>query len=245
MTAYATVSTSSEKKFQSVKFVALASLIGTTSEWYDFFIYGTLSAIILNKLFFPTGDPVISTMLAYATFAVGFVVRPVGGIVIGHFGDKVGRKPLLIMTLSAMGVATFLIGLLPTYAQIGIAAPMLLLFLRVCQGVALGGEWGGAVLMAFEYSDKDTRAQYSCYPQIGLAVGLRLASGVIAVLSSLLSDAAFMSSGWRIAFLLPVAPLCIGMFVLLHTLTPPESGCVKTTMTIPTPPALAVMSNSK
>src|SRR3546814_885497 len=131
MTAYATVSTSSEKKFQSVKVVALASLIGTTIEWYDFFIYGTLSAIIFNKLFFPTGDPVISTMLAYATFAVGFVVRPVGGIVIGHFGDKVGRKPLLIMTLSAMGVATFLIGLLPTYAQIGIAAPMLLLFLRV------------------------------------------------------------------------------------------------------------------
>src|SRR5919202_3030949 len=134
---------------QEVRLVAFASLIGTTIEWYDFLIYGTMAGLVLNQLFFPKDDPIVATMLAYATFAVGFLVRPMGGLIFGHFGDRIGRKPLLVLTLSIMGIATFLMGLLPTYASIGMAAPILLLLLRVVQGLALGGEWGGAVLMAF------------------------------------------------------------------------------------------------
>lgn len=226
---------------QSVKTVAFASLIGTAIEWYDFFIYGTLSAIVFSKLFFPADDPVVSVMLAYATFAVGFVVRPIGGIIIGHFGDRIGRKPLLVFTLTLMGVATFLIGLLPTYAQIGVAAPALLLLLRVVQGLAMGGEWGGAVLMAFEYSEKNTRARYSCYPQIGLAVGLCLASGVITVLSVSMSDAAFLSWGWRIAFLLSVILLGIGMFIRLRILETPEFERAKESLKIAKAPIVDVL----
>ncbi len=130
--------------------VVTASLIGATIEWYDFFLYGVVAGIVFNKLYFPTEDPLVSTMLAYGTFAVGFVSRPFGGVIFGHFGDKLGRKSMLVLTLMIMGVATVLIGLLPTYAQIGIWAPLLLLLLRVAQGIGLGGEWGGAVLMAFE-----------------------------------------------------------------------------------------------
>lgn len=239
------VAAQDSERTQSVKTVAFASLIGTAIEWYDFFIYGTLSAIIFSKLFFPADDPVVSVMLAYATFAVGFVVRPIGGIIIGHFGDRIGRKPLLVLTLSLMGVATFLIGLLPTYAQIGIAAPMLLLLLRVVQGLAMGGEWGGAVLMAFEYSDRNTRAQYACYPQIGLAVGLCLASGVITLLSIAMDDAAFLAWGWRVAFLLSVFLLAVGMFIRLRILETPEFLRVKESMKIAKAPILDVLRDYK
>jgi len=243
MSTYA--ATQDNTRIQSVKTVAFASLIGTAIEWYDFFIYGTLSAIVFNKLFFPANDPVVSVMLAYATFAVGFVVRPIGGIVIGHFGDRIGRKPLLVLTLSLMGVATFLIGLLPTYAQIGIAAPMMLLGLRVVQGLAMGGEWGGAVLMAFEYSDRDTRAQYACYPQIGLAIGLCLASGIITLLSVSMDDAAFLAWGWRIAFLLSVVLLAVGMFIRLKILETPEFLRAKESMKIAKAPILEVLRDYK
>src|SRR5688572_5909844 len=132
----------------SVRLVAMASLIGTTIEWYDFFLYGTAAALIFNRLFFPSFDPLVGTLLAFATFAVGFVARPLGGMVFGHFGDKLGRKSMLSATLMIMGVATFAIGLLPTYERIGIWAPLLLVLMRVLQGFGLGGEWGGAVLMA-------------------------------------------------------------------------------------------------
>ena len=243
MSTYA--ATQDNTRIQSVKTVAFASLIGTAIEWYDFFIYGTLSAIVFNKLFFPANDPVVSVMLAYATFAVGFVVRPIGGIVIGHFGDRIGRKPLLVLTLSLMGVATFLIGLLPTYAQIGIAAPMMLLGLRVVQGLAMGGEWGGAVLMAFEYSDRDTRAQYACYPQIGLAIGLCLASGIITLLSVSMDDAAFLAWGWRIACLLSVVLLAVGMFIRLKILETPEFLRAKESMKIAKAPILEVLRDYK
>lgn len=243
MSAY--IATQERERIQSVKTVAFASLIGTAIEWYDFFIYGTLSAIVFSKLFFPANDPVVSVMLAYATFAVGFIVRPIGGVIIGHFGDRIGRKPLLIMTLSLMGVATFLIGLLPTYGQIGILAPALLLLLRVVQGLAMGGEWGGAVLMAFEYSDKNTRARYACYPQIGLAIGLCLASGVITFLSVIMSDAAFLSWGWRVAFLLSVALLGIGMFIRLRILETPEFLRAKEGMKIAKAPIVDVLREYK
>lgn len=143
---------------KAVRTVALASLIGTTVEWYDFFLYGTVTGLVFNKLFFPSGDAFIATALAYTVYAVGFATRPLGGILFGHFGDKIGRKPLLIITLTIMGVSTFLVGLVPSYESIGIAAPLILLFLRLLQGIGLGGEWGGAVLMAFEYAPATSAA---------------------------------------------------------------------------------------
>jgi MHS family shikimate/dehydroshikimate transporter-like MFS transporter len=204
-----------------------ASLVGATIEWYDFFLYGVVAGIVLNKLYFPASDPVVSTLLAYATFALGFVARPLGGVIFGHFGDKIGRKSMLVITLLLMGVATFLIGLVPTYAQIGVAAPILLLLLRVIQGIGLGGEWGGAVLLAFEYAPPERRGFYASIPQIGLAIGLCLASGIVALLSYVLTDAQFMAFGWRIAFLLSVCLVAIGIYIRLNVLETPEFEQVK------------------
>lgn len=212
---------------KAVRTVALASLIGTTVEWYDFFLYGTVTGLVFNKLFFPSGDAFVATALAYTVYAVGFATRPLGGILFGHFGDKLGRKPLLIVTLTIMGVSTFLIGLVPTYDSIGIAAPLILLFLRLLQGIGLGGEWGGAVLMAFEYAPKDKRGQFAAYPQIGLAVGLCLSTGVVALLSSALTDAQFMAWGWRLAFMLSLVLVAVGMFIRLRVLETPEFARIK------------------
>ncbi len=144
--------------------VIISSLLGATIEWYDFFLYGVVAGIVFNKLYFPAADPLVSTLLAYTTFAVGFVARPLGGVLFGHFGDRIGRKSVLVLTLMIMGIATFLIGLLPTYAQIGVWAPILLLLMRVLQGIGLGGEWGGAVLMAFEYAPPDKRGFFASIP---------------------------------------------------------------------------------
>ena len=210
-----------------IRKVVISALVGATIEWYDFFLYGVVAGIVFNKLYFPGSDPVISTLLAYSTFAVGFVTRPLGGVIFGHFGDKIGRKSMLVMTLMIMGIATFLIGLVPTYAQIGIAAPVLLLLLRIAQGIGLGGEWGGAVLMAYEYAPKEKRGFYASLPQIGLAIGLCLASGVVALLSSLLTDAQFLAWGWRIAFLISGVMVVIGMYIRLHVQETPEFAAVK------------------
>src|SRR6185503_18381672 len=156
----------------SIRKVAIASFVGTTIEWYDFFLYGTASALIFGKLFFPNYDPLTGTLASFGTYAVGFAARPIGGIVCGHFGDRIGRKSMLVLTLLIMGVATFLIGLLPTYNQIGVWAPVLLIVLRVAQGFGIGGEWGGAVLMAVEHSPKGKRGFYGSWPQIGVPTGL-------------------------------------------------------------------------
>ncbi len=212
---------------RAIRRVVVSALVGASIEWYDFFLYGVVAGIVFNKLYFPAGDPVIATLLAYTTFAVGFVTRPLGGVVFGHFGDKIGRKSMLVITLMIMGVATFLIGLVPTYAQIGIGAPLLLLLLRILQGIGLGGEWGGAVLMAYEYAPKEKRGFYASLPQIGLAIGLCLASGVVALLSSLLTDAQFMSWGWRIAFLLSGVMVVVGMYIRLTIQETPEFAAVK------------------
>lgn len=214
-------------KTKELRRVVMASVIGATIEWYDFFLYGVVAGIIFNKLYFPNSSPVVSTMLAYGTFAVGFLSRPLGGVIFGHFGDKIGRKSMLIMTLIIMGVSTFLIGVLPTYAQIGIAAPILLLLLRVLQGIGLGGEWGGAVLMAYEYAPKSRRGFYASLPQIGLAIGLCLASGVVALLSFILTDAQFLLWGWRIAFALSAALVFIGMWIRLNVMETPEFRLLK------------------
>src|ERR1700741_401229 len=208
------MSTSPDEK--TIRRVVMSALVGATIEWYDFFLYGVVAGIVFNKLYFPAADPVVSILLASTTFAVGFVARPLGGIIFGHFGDRIGRKSMLILTLMIMGVATFLIGLVPTYAQIGVWAPISLLGLRILQGIGLGGEWGGAVLMTYEYAPPEKRGLYASFPQIGLSIGLCLASGVVALLSSLLSDADFLAWGWRIAFLLSGAMVLVGMYIRLR-----------------------------
>jgi len=193
--------------------VIVASLIGTSLEWYDFFLYGTAAALVFNQLFFPGFDPAVGTLLAFATAAVGFVARPLGGIVFGHFGDRNGRKTVLVVTLLIMGGATFLIGLLPTYATIGIWAPILLVALRFVQGLGLGGEWGGAVLMSLEHGAPDKRGLNASWPQVGVPVGNLLAAGVLALLNFMLSEEAFLSWGWRVAFLLSGALVLVGLWI--------------------------------
>lgn len=198
-----------------MKRAVLASLIGATLEWYDFILYGVVAGIVFNRLFFPSDDEFVSTMLAYATFAVGFVARPLGGIVCGHFGDRIGRKSMLVLTMMIMGVSTVMIGLLPTYEQVGMAAPLLLLVLRVLQGIALGGEWGGGVLMAYEYAPPHRRGLYASIPQVGLAIGLCLASGLVGLMSSVLTDAQFLAWGWRVGFIASIALVAVGLYARL------------------------------
>jgi MFS family permease len=207
---------------REVRRVAAASLVGTTIEWYDFLIYATMAGVIFNQYFFPKGDAFVNTMLAYGTFAAGFLIRPFGGLLFGHFGDRIGRKPLLVLTLMIMGIATFLVGLLPTYAQVGIWAPILLLALRLIQGVALGGEWGGAVLMSYEFAGPEEKSYYASFPQMGLAIGLCSSTGVITFLSYTLSNQDFVTWGWRIAFMLSVVLLAVGLFIRLRVLETPE-----------------------
>ena len=164
--------TMTDTKHGSFRLVALASMVGTTIEWYDFFLYNTAAALVFNRLFFPTFDPLMGTLAAFGTYTVGFVARPVGGIVIGHYGDRIGRKSMLVLTLVIMGLATFLIGLLPTYEQIGPWAAVALVILRIAQGFGVGGEWGGAVLMAVEHAPSRSRGFYGSWPQIGVPAGL-------------------------------------------------------------------------
>jgi metabolite-proton symporter len=193
--------------------VVLASMIGTTIEWYDFFLYGTAAALVFNKLFFPKADPLTGTMLAFTTYALGFVARPLGGLVFGHFGDRIGRKQLLMLSLILMGGSTFLIGLLPTFLQIGVFAPLALVLLRLVQGFAVGGEWGGAVLMVSEYGDTKRRGFWAGWPQAGVPAGNLLAAGVLAIMSAVQNDHDFLAWGWRVPFLLSAVLIVIGYWV--------------------------------
>lgn len=194
----------------SVRRVAIASLIGTTIEWYDFFLYGTASALIFGRLFFPNYDPLTGTLASFGTYAVGFIARPIGGIVCGHFGDRIGRRSMLVLTLLIMGIATFLIGLLPTYQSIGIRAPVLLVLLRVAQGFGVGGEWGGAVLMAVEHAPGHRRGFYGSWPQVGVPAGL-LSTVVFGLISRLPAEILF-TWGWRVAFLLSLLLVAVGLY---------------------------------
>ncbi|PBD15156.1 MFS transporter [Mycobacterium avium subsp. hominissuis] len=207
---------SAEQQRRRLRIVVAASLLGTTVEWYDFFLYATAAGLVFNKVFFPNESSLVGTLLAFATFAVGFVMRPIGGLVFGHIGDRIGRKRSLALTMLIMGGATALIGVLPTAAQIGAWAPVLLLVLRVLQGFALGGEWGGAVLLAVEHSPGDRRGRYGAVPQVGLALGLALGTGIFAFLQIVLGPARFLSYGWRIGFLLSVLLVAIGIVVRLR-----------------------------
>jgi metabolite-proton symporter len=215
-TAHGAPTTATPKK------VVVASLIGTSLEWYDFFLYTTAAAVVFNKLFFPQFDPVTGTLLAFFTASVGFVARPLGGIVFGHFGDTVGRKTVLVVTLLLMGGATVLIGALPTYQSIGITAPVLLGALRFVQGLALGGEWGGAVLMTSEYGSPTRRGLNASWPQVGVPVGNLLAAGVLALLSATMSEATFLAWGWRIAFFLSGALVLVGLWVRVTIAESPQ-----------------------
>ncbi len=197
----------------SVRRVIVASLVGTSLEWYDFFIYGTAAALVFNKLFFPGFDPLVGTVLAFATFAVGFVSRPLGGVIFGHYGDRIGRKNVLVATLLLMGLATFAIGLLPTYEAIGAWAPVLLVVLRFLQGLGLGGEWGGAVLMTLESGDPQRRGLNASWPQVGVPFGLLFANGVLSLMGSVTSSDAFLSWGWRVPFLLSGLLVAVGLWI--------------------------------
>ncbi|MGB8081919.1 MAG: MFS transporter, partial [Pseudolabrys sp.] len=187
---------------------------------YDFFLFGVVTPLVFNKLFFPNFDPLVGTLLAYTTFFVGFISRPIGGIIFGHYGDRIGRKTVLVLTILIMGVATFLIGLLPTYATVGIWAPVMLLFLRIFQGIGIGGEWGGAVLMAVEHSPAGRRGFYGSWPQIGVPAGLLLSSGMVYLLSYL-PEADFFSWGWRIAFLISAVLVAVGLYIRLKIMETP------------------------
>ncbi|MDG9706441.1 MFS transporter [Streptomyces sp. DH37] len=200
---------------RSLKRVVTASLIGTTIEWYDFFLYGSAAALVFDRLFFPESDPLVGTLLAFLTYAVGFVARPVGALVFGHYGDRLGRKRLLVISLLMMGGATFAIGLLPTHAQLGSTAAVLLTALRLVQGFALGGEWGGAVLLVSEHGDARRRGFWASWPQTGAPAGQLLATAVLAVLTAVLPDSAFTSWGWRVPFLLSGVLVLVGLWIRL------------------------------
>jgi metabolite-proton symporter len=199
----------------SVRKVIVASLIGTSLEWYDFFIYGTAAALVFNQLFFPSFEPLVGTLLAFTTYAVGFIARPLGGLVFGHYGDRIGRKNVLVVTLILMGVATLAIGLLPTYATIGVWAPILLVALRFLQGLGLGGEWGGAVLMTLESGGANRRGLNASWPQVGVPLGLLLANGILALMGALTDEPAFLSWGWRVPFLLSGLLVLVGLWIRL------------------------------
>ncbi|WP_168626085.1 MFS transporter [Cryobacterium sp. BB307] len=189
------------------------SAVGSAVEWYDFFLYGTMSALVFGPLFFRTDDATLSTMLALAAFALSFLIRPIGGIVFSHLGDRIGRKKTLVITLTMMGVATVLIGLLPTYDTIGVWAPILLTFLRLVQGLALGGEWGGGLLMAVEYSPRKRRGLWGAVPQTGALLGLALGNLAATASLAIFPEDAFLSIGWRIPFIISVVLVAVGLWI--------------------------------
>ncbi|NMO89499.1 MFS transporter [Actinomycetospora sp. TBRC 11914] len=201
---------------REVRRTSLVSLLGSTIEWYDFFIYGTAAALVLNTAFFPTADPFVGTLAAFSSFAVGFIARPVGGIIWGHYGDRIGRKKALVSALFLMGASTTLVGLLPSYATIGVAAPVLLFVLRIVQGLAVGGQWGGAVLIATEYAPPHRKGWYGSFPQLGVPIAVIVSNGIFLGLEAGLGEEAFTSWGWRVPFLLSVLLIGVALYAQLR-----------------------------
>ena len=224
----------------SIRQVVTASFVGTAIEWYDYFIYGTAAALVFPALFFPGFGETTGTILSFTTFAVGFVARPLGGVIFGHYGDKIGRKTMLVLTLLIMGVATFLVGCLPTYETIGVIAPILLVTLRIFQGIGLGGEWGGAVLMAVEHSPDDRRGLNGSWPQGGAPAGLVLGTGAFAVVSYVFGDAAFNAWAWRVPFLLSALLVVLGLFIRLRIYESPAFQRIRETQTVAQTPIVDV-----
>lgn len=221
--------------------VVLASLVGNALEWYDFFLFGTAAALVFNQLFFPEFDPLVGTIAAFGSYAVGFAARPFGGLIFGHFGDRIGRRAMLVVTLTLMGAATFLIGLLPTYASIGVWAPILLTALRIVQGVAVGGEWGGGVLLISENVSAKRRGMLSAFSQTGVGIGFVLSSLVFAAVTGLTTDAAFTSWGWRIPFVIGVVIMGVGLLIRLKVMETAAFQQVRQTATTKHVPALTAL----
>lgn len=214
MSSSMNVAVQKDKMSENDRKVAFATIIGTTIEWYDFFIYAAAAGLIFTNLFFSPAGQTLGTLLAFATVGLSFLFRPLGAVLAGHLGDKIGRRAILVITLIMMGLSTALIGLLPTYAQIGIWAPILLLLLRIIQGISAGGEWGGAVLMAVEHAPTHKRGRFGSFPQIGVPLGLLLASGMFALMSGVIAPGdAFLEWGWRIPFLFSIVLLFVGHWV--------------------------------
>jgi metabolite-proton symporter len=209
----------------------VASTVGTTIEWYDFFLYGTAAALVFPQLFFPNSSAYTGVLLSFGTQFVGFAARPIGAAIFGHFGDRVGRKATLITTLMLMGVGTFLIGCLPTHASIGIAAPLLLTFLRLVQGIGVGGEWGGSVLLSMEWGTAKRRGFMASWPQLGVPLGLLASTGMVKVMSKS-SGASFETWGWRVPFLVSAILVAVGLYVRLRVTESPDFAAVKETETV-------------
>jgi MHS family shikimate/dehydroshikimate transporter-like MFS transporter len=228
-------------QISSIRQVALASFIGTAIEWYDFFLYGTAAALVFGTLFFPEFAPLAGTLAAFGTYAVGFFARPVGGIIFGHYGDRIGRKTMLVLSLLIMGIATFLIGLLPTFESVGILAPILLILLRIFQGIGVGGEWGGAVLMAVEHAPAGRRGFFGSWPQMGVPAGLLLANVVFLLTSQAMTEEQFLAWGWRIPFLLSIILIGVGLFIRLRIMETPAFMQVQESHTEASMPIIDVL----
>ncbi|ODT99633.1 MAG: MFS transporter [Pseudonocardia sp. SCN 72-86] len=218
----------------------VASTVGTTIEWYDFFLYGTAAALIFPQVFFPGSDPYVGIIASFGTQFVGFAARPIGAAIFGHYGDRIGRKSTLIVTLLMMGIGTALIGVLPSHAAIGIAAPILLTVLRLIQGVAVGGEWGGSVLLAMEWGSKKRRGLMASWPQLGVPMGLLLSTALVQIVSRATGDS-FQAWGWRIPFLVSIVLVGIGLYVRLRVLESPEFAAVRDKKTVSHRPLLDVI----
>ena len=193
--------------------VWIASLVGSSIEWFDYFLYGTVAGLVFNQVFFVADDPTVGLLLSYASLALAFFIRPFGGIIFSHIGDRIGRKRTLVLTLTIMGIATVLMGLLPTYQAIGVAAPIILIALRLVQGIGIGGEWGGAVLLAVEYAPKEKRGFFGAFPQMGVTIGLFIGSGALTFITSIVSPESFLSWGWRIPFILSAFLVVFGLWI--------------------------------
>jgi MHS family shikimate/dehydroshikimate transporter-like MFS transporter len=230
---------------RNLRKVVAASFIGTTIEWYDFFLYGTAAALVFGDLFFPGSSPLIGTLSAFGTFAVGFAARPLGGVVFGHFGDRVGRKAMLVTSLLIMGLATFLIGCLPTHASIGILAPVLLVLLRFAQGIGVGGEWGGAVLMAVEHAPKGKRGFYGAWPQMGVPAGLLISTVTFITVQNSTTEDQFMAWGWRIPFLISIVLVAVGLFIRLAVMESPAFKEIKDSGTASDKPIVDLVKDHK
>jgi metabolite-proton symporter len=218
----------------------VASTVGTTIEWYDFFLYGTAAALVFPKLFFPGSSAYAGVLAAFGTQFVGFAARPVGAAIFGHYGDRVGRKATLVTTLMLMGVGTFLIGLLPTHASIGFAAPVLLTLLRLIQGIGVGGEWGGSVLLSMEWGSTKRRGFMASWPQVGVPLGLLASTGMVKLMSSVSGDS-FETWGWRVPFLVSAVLVGVGLYVRLRVMESPDFAAVKETQTVVKQPVWEVI----
>ncbi|GAB6256960.1 MFS transporter [Peribacillus frigoritolerans] len=229
-----------EKK--QMRRILIASLVGSSIEWFDYFLYGTVAALVFNQLFFVNEDPTIGLLLSYASFALAFFIRPFGGVIFSHIGDRIGRKKTLVITLSLMGVATFGMGLLPTYQAVGIWAPILLITLRLVQGLGIGGEWGGALLLAVEYAPAEKRGLFGAIPQMGVTIGMLLGTVALSIMT-LLPENAFMTWGWRIPFIFSALLVFFGLWIRKGIDETPSFKKVKESGEVPKLPIVETLKN--